>query len=139
MDDLRARGHISDASTTSVSLRFACDGMERLALELLWADLDGDGLEDLLVFVYDRAVERTFGGRDDVRPLAPRPGRALRGLPLVTGSFFGPSPSDLDPNLAPRLHENSGVKLRSAHVDLRSSWTSPDLLLIGKRRDTAGG
>ena len=62
LEDLRATGHIDVLSSASNLLTFEYQGMTRKVVEVLRADLNGDGMEDILVFLYDWATGGTFGG-----------------------------------------------------------------------------
>ncbi len=57
-------GHakVADVSQHSITLEYA--GMEGTLYECFRADIDGDGIEDILVFYYTRAIGGTFGYGD---------------------------------------------------------------------------
>lgn len=61
LEDVRNGGKLILQSRTSYSVEFQYQGMERTIVELMRADIDGDGIEDVLVFIYDRAIGGTFG------------------------------------------------------------------------------
>ena len=60
--DVVAKGNLIVTSSTSSSISFEYGGMSRILFELMRADLDADGVEDVLIFGYDRAIGGTFGG-----------------------------------------------------------------------------
>ncbi len=53
---------VADVSQHSISLEYA--HMEATLYESFRADIDGDGIEDILVFYYNRAIGGTFGYGD---------------------------------------------------------------------------
>jgi hypothetical protein len=59
--EVKAKGKLLVQSTTSHSLDFEYGGMSRILVEVLRMDLNGDGIEDILLYGYDRAIGGTFG------------------------------------------------------------------------------
>ncbi len=59
--DLIAEGRVKIVSSSPLSLTLHYDGMGLYLNEILRADLNDDGVEDLLVGRYEWALERTFG------------------------------------------------------------------------------
>ncbi len=58
---VKAKGRLLVQSTTSHSLDFEYVGMSRMLVEVIRMDLNGDGIEDMLLYGYDRAIGGTFG------------------------------------------------------------------------------
>jgi hypothetical protein len=61
LEDVRRDGNLRIISATSHSLHFEYNYMARMLFEVMRADLDGDGIEDILVYWYERAIEGTYG------------------------------------------------------------------------------
>ena len=59
--EVDAKGKLSVRSATSHSLDFEYGGMSRTLVEVMRMDLQGDGIEDILLYGYDRAIGGTFG------------------------------------------------------------------------------
>lgn len=59
--EVKAKGKLSVESTSSHSIDFAYAGMSRMLVEVMRTDLDGDAIEDILLYGYDRAIGGTFG------------------------------------------------------------------------------
>jgi hypothetical protein len=59
--EVKAKGRLLVQSTTSHSLAFEYVGMSRMLVEVIRMDLNGDGIEDMLLYGYDRAIGGTFG------------------------------------------------------------------------------
>jgi hypothetical protein len=59
LEDVRAKGSLTIRSTTSYSIEFEYSGMIRFLVEIMRADLDGDGIEDILVWSYERVIGGT--------------------------------------------------------------------------------
>ncbi|WP_333649254.1 HNH endonuclease [Candidatus Binatus sp.] len=56
LDDVHAKGALTIRSTTSYSIEFEYGGMIRILVEIMRADLDGDGIEDILLWSYERVI-----------------------------------------------------------------------------------
>ena len=59
LEDVLAKGRLTIRSTTSYSVEFEYSGMIRLLVEVMRADLNGDGVEDILVWSYQGVIEGT--------------------------------------------------------------------------------
>lgn len=59
--EVKAKGKLSVQAATSYSLDFEYGGMSRTLVEVMRMDIQGDGIEDILLYGYDRAIGGTFG------------------------------------------------------------------------------
>jgi hypothetical protein len=61
LEDVRRNGSLRVVSSSSHSLHIEYSDFMRIMVEIMRADLDEDGIEDILVYWYDRALQGTYG------------------------------------------------------------------------------
>jgi hypothetical protein len=61
LEETRSSGRLKVVSSTSHSLHIEYAYFSRIIVEIMRADLDEDGIEDILVYWQDRALQGTYG------------------------------------------------------------------------------
>jgi hypothetical protein len=61
LEDVQSRGNLKVVSSTSHSLHIEYSGFSRIIVEIMRADLNEDGIEDILVYWHDSSLRGTYG------------------------------------------------------------------------------
>ena len=61
LEEVQSNGDLKVVSSTSHSLHIEYDHFSRIIVEIMRADLDEDGIEDILVYWYDSSLQGTYG------------------------------------------------------------------------------
>jgi 5-methylcytosine-specific restriction endonuclease McrA len=61
LEEVQSNGNLKVVSSTSHSLHIEYDHFSRIIVEIMRADLDEDGIEDILVYWYDSSLQGTYG------------------------------------------------------------------------------
>jgi hypothetical protein len=61
LEEVQTNGNLKVISSTSHSLHIEYDHFSRIIVEIMRADLDEDGIEDILVYWYDSSLQGTYG------------------------------------------------------------------------------
>ncbi len=61
LEEIRSNGRLKVVSSTSRSLHIEYEYFSRIIVEIMRADLDEDGVEDILVYWYDSSLQGTYG------------------------------------------------------------------------------
>jgi hypothetical protein len=61
LEEVQSNGNLKVVSSTSHSLHIEYAFFSRIIVEIMRADLDEDGVEDLLVYWYDSSLQGTYG------------------------------------------------------------------------------
>jgi hypothetical protein len=60
LEEVKGNGNLKVVSSTSHSLHIEYDYFSRIIVEIMRADLDEDGIEDILVYWYDSSLQGTY-------------------------------------------------------------------------------
>jgi hypothetical protein len=61
LEEVQSNGNLKVVSSTSHSLHIEYNHLSRIIVEIMRADLDEDGIEDILVYWYDSSLQGTYG------------------------------------------------------------------------------
>jgi hypothetical protein len=61
LEEVQSNGNLKIVSSTSHSLHIEYAYFSRVIIEIMRADLDEDGIEDILVYWYDSSLQGTYG------------------------------------------------------------------------------